>query len=153
MNNKAFGIKWECMAEYDNNRRILCGYEIDSYHTYYIARCGKVRLYAAYDGEFLTEIGVTESDMWDECRKYYKLNMWERLMMGVPYSKDFTDPVEEVASQLSDNLKDMFADMVYNPPKEDIDFVEDFFDKVAWAVDCTITKDDFFKIVKEELSK
>ena len=145
-----YGLEnWELMDS--KHLHVWKGY--DRYYTYYVARVKGMTLYAVYDGEFVTEMGVSASDMWASEREVYKLTKWEQVVMGMNYN-DFGKYMADKWNDTVDDICTAFLDTVHwGVGGDDLEeSADDFFNVVIGDVDGTVKPEEFIDMIVDALN-
>ena len=122
---------------------------------YYIARCGRCRIYAVWDGEFISEIGVTDDDPWSTDRGVYRLSLWEQVALGVnteDYSYTMRYGVESTREKVTEKLISLLKDfLVVSATETEIDIAYNFMDTIGELVEGSTTDEDFLNLIIERM--
>ena len=148
MKKRFYGHEWECDINFGKNEfRYLWIYNEDG-ETFYLYRVGNINLFAVYDGEFLSTIGVTPSDPWDEFAETYRLNNWEKWVSGLDTGyREGLNAFEKAYEKVWETLNDMMVHMTSDIHDE----IESFMYHIQCMVEGSTSADEFVKFISETI--
>ena len=151
MKKRFYGCEWECDINFGKNEFRYMWIHNEDGETFYLYRVGYINLFAVYDGEFLSTIGVTPSDPWDESADTYRLNEWEKWISGLDTGyREGLNAFEKAYDKVWDTLNDMMRNITFDAPNID-DEIESFMYRIQCMVEGSTSADDFVKFISETI--